>query len=255
MDAPSVAVIIPFRSRGNDPLRERNLARVLAEWRDNGYEPTVVSDGRSGSDSFCRSAAYNRAVKRVDADVYVFAESDLIIRPEAIEMAVGLAAKEPGLVIPFSEFRSLSERDSRLVRHFVADPFNCLTSVVKGYRGSIGAINVVSRESYNLVGAYDEGFEGAWYDDDAMKIAFEICCGPTRWIDGPAYHLYHLSGGRGRHLTDEDRAATTRNRIRYEQYQSSSTADEIRLLTCSGVAFRNTLPMFVSDESLADFDD
>ncbi len=240
MNAPSVAVIIPFRSRGNDPLREQNLARVLTEWRGNGYEPTVVSDGRSGGDAFCRSAAYNQAVKTVSADVYVFAESDLIIRPEAIKMAVDLAVKEPGLVIPFSEFRALAEKDSRHVRHFVADPFNCLTSVVRGYRGSIGAINVVSRESYDLVGAYDEEFEGAWYDDDAMKIAFEICCGPTRWIGGPAYHLYHLPGGRGKHLTDEDRAATMKNRIRYEQYQSASTADEIRLLTCQGVAKRNT---------------
>lgn len=240
MSVPSVAVIIPFRSRGNDPLREQNLARVLTEWRGNGYEPIVVSDGRLGNDSFCRSAAYNQAVEMVNADVYVFSESDLIIRPEAVEMAVDLAFREPGLVIPFSEFRSLAERDSRLIRHFVANPSNCLTSVVKGYRRSIGAINVVSRESYDLIGAYDEGFEGAWYDDDAMKIAFEICCGPTRWIDGPAYHLYHLPGGRGKHLTDEDRAATTENRIRYEQYQSASTADEIRLLTCRGVAKRNT---------------
>ena len=231
-DTSTVAVVIPFRSRGNDPLREQNLARVLTEWRENGYEPIVVSDGRGGSDSFCRSAAYNQAVQMVDADVYVFTESDLIIRPEAIELAVDLAVKEPGLVIPFSEFRSLGERDSRLIRHYVADPANCLTELVRGYRGSIGAINVVSRKSYDLIGAYDEGFEGAWYDDDAMKIAFEICCGPTRWVDGPAYHLYHLSGGRGRHLTDEDRAATIKNRTRYEQYQSSSTADQIRLLTC-----------------------
>lgn len=231
-DTSTVAVVIPFRSRGNDPLREQNLARVLTEWRENGYEPIVVSDGRRGSDAFCRSAAYNQAVEMVDADVYVFTESDLIIRPEAIEMAVDLAVEEPGLVIPFSEFRSLGEKDSRLIRHFAADPSSCLTSVVRGYRGSIGAINVVSRESYDLIGAYDEGFEGAWYDDDAMKIAFEICCGPTRWVDGPAYHLYHLSGGRGGHLTDEERAATMKNSIRYEQYQSASTADEIRLLTC-----------------------
>lgn len=231
-DTYTVAVVIPFRSRGNDPLREQNLARVLTEWRENGYVPTVVSDGRRGSDAFCRSAAYNQAVEMVDADVYVFSESDLLIRPEAIELAVDLAVSKPGLVIPFSEFRSLSEKDSRLIRHFVTDPYGCLASLVRGYRGSIGAINVVSRESYDLIGGYDEGFEGAWYDDDAMKIAFEICCGPTRWVDGPAYHLYHLSGGRGNHLTGEDRAATMNNRIRYQAYQSASTADDIRLLTC-----------------------
>lgn len=232
MSVPSVAVVVPFRSRGNDPLREQNLERVLTDWRQGGYRPIVVSDGRRGSEPFCRSAAYNQSVELVDADVYVFTESDLLIRPEAIEVAVDLAFSEPGLVIPFSEFRALGERDSRLVRAFVADPYDCLATVVRGYRGSIGAINVLSRKTYDLVGGYDEQFEGAWYDDDAMKIAFEVCCGPTRWVDGAAYHLYHLSGGKGDHLTSVDRKATEGNRLRYQQYRAASTADEIRVLTC-----------------------
>ena len=232
MSVPSVAVVVPFRSRGNDPLREQNLERVLADWRRGGYRPIVVSDGRRGSEPFCRSAAYNQSVELVDADVYVFTESDLLIRPEAIEVAVDLAFSAPGLVIPFSEFRALGERDSRLVRAFVADPYDCLATVVRGYRGSIGAINVLSRKTYDLVGGYDEQFEGAWYDDDAMKIAFEVCSGPTRWVDGAAYHLYHLSGGKGDHLTSVDRKATERNRLRYQQYRAANTADEIRVLTC-----------------------
>jgi len=228
----SVAVIIPFRSRGNDPLREQNLERVLVDWRQGGYRPIVVGDGRRGSEPFCRSAAYNQGVELVDADVYVFTESDMLIRPEAIELAVDLALSQPGLVIPFSEFRALGERDSRLVRAFAADPYDCLATPIRGYRGSIGAINVVSRGTYDLVGGYDERFEGAWYDDDAMKVAFEICSGPTRWVDGAAYHLYHLSGGSGDHLTSADRKVTARNRLRYQQYRAASTADEIRVLTC-----------------------
>ena len=232
MSVPSVAVIIPFRSRGNDPLREQNLERVLTDWRQSGYRPIVVSDGRRGSDPFCRSAAYNQAVELVDADVYVFTESDLLIQPEAIEIAVDIAFGAPGLVIPFSEFRALSERDSRHVRAFVAAPYDCLATVVRGYRGSIGAINVVSRKTFDLVGGYDEQFEGAWFDDDAMKIAFEMCSGPTRWVDGAAYHLYHLPGASGDHLTSADRKATSKNRLRYQKYKAARTADEIRVLMC-----------------------
>ena len=232
MSVPSVAIIIPFRSRGNDPLREQNLERVLADWRQGGYKPIVVSDGRRGAEPFCRSAAYNQSVELVDADVYVFTESDLLIQPEAIEIAVDLAFIKPGLVIPFSEFRALSEKDSRRVRAFVMDPYDCLATVVRGYRGSVGAINVLSRKTYDMVGGYDERFEGAWYDDDAMKIAFEVCSGPTRWVDGAAYHLYHLSGGTGDHLTKAEREATARNRLRYQKYQDASTADEIRVLMC-----------------------
>ncbi len=73
---------------------------------------------------------------------------------------------------------------------------------------SIGAINIVSRATLNKVGGWDECFEGNWYDDVAMKIAFEKVGGITRWVDGPAFHLYHLPGHTGDHLTDADRAAT-----------------------------------------------
>lgn len=229
------AVVIPFRSRGTDYYREQNLSRVRDQWESYGYPLLIVDDGRSGDDQFNRSAAYNRGVRQADgADVLVFSESDMLIDLDAIENAIDIAKELPGLVIPFSEFRALSEEDSLRVRDCQVDPEDCATTIIRGYRGSIGAINVVSRRTYSLIGCYDETFEGAWYDDDAMKIAFEVCAGPTRWVDGPAYHLYHLPSGRGDHLSDRDRGATWSNRRRFRQYQKARTPEQVRMLTCSG---------------------
>jgi hypothetical protein len=227
-----VGVIIPFRLRdGGDPLRRENLDRVLNHWFSQDYQVDVVSDGRGGDQQFNRSAAYNDGVARTDADVLIFAESDLLVSHEQVDRAVAMAVAGPGMVIPFSWFMALSEQDSQAVRAFESEPVDCPASPVKGHRDSIGAINVMSRDTYDLVGGYDEHLEGAWYDDDAMKIAFDVAAGPTRWVEGSAYHLYHLSGGRGEHLTHADRAATTRNRLRLQQYRRAKTPEQIRSLT------------------------
>mgnify|MGYP001169667897 CR=1 FL=1 len=224
------AVIIPFRCRGTDPLRFQNLTCVADQWAEYGHTVQVVSDGRRGADQFNRSAAYNRGAADTDADILIFAESDLLISDGQIDRAVAMAAATSGLVIPFSWFMALSEEDSRAVRSLGADPAGCQATPVKGHRSSIGAINIMSRETYELVGGYDEVCTGAWYDDDIMKIAFDTLAGPTRWVEGSAFHLYHLSGGRGSHLSAEDRAATARNRRRLRLYQQAKTPARIREL-------------------------
>lgn len=232
----NIAVIIPFRDRGRDPRRPANLARVLQRWRDfritQDATVTVVDDGRCGYQSFNRSAAYNRgAAAHTAADVLVYSESDLLVDDDQILQACDQAASAPGLVVPFSRFMAITEEDSHRVRAHELAPEDAEANQICGDRQSIGAVNVVSRESLDLIGQYDEAFEGAWYDDNAMCRAFEVCCGPTRFIDGPGYHLYHLSGATGDHLTDDDRAATERNKARYQLYRQARTPEQIRELT------------------------
>jgi hypothetical protein len=68
-----------------------------------------------------------------------------------------------------------------------------------------------------------------------MNRAFEVAAGPTRCVNGPAYHLYHLPGWKGDHLTDEDRAATERNKARWQLYLGATSGERIRELTAGGV--------------------
>jgi hypothetical protein len=78
---------------------------------------------------------------------------------------------------------------------------------------SIGAINVVSRRTLDLTGGFTEATSGNWYDDNIIEEGFAYLSGRgTRWVKGPAVHLYHLPGWKGDHLTDEDRAATANNK-------------------------------------------
>lgn len=216
-------VIIPFRDRGTDPTRVANLTRVVWTWQSYGFAPMTIGDGRIRPAQFNRSAAYNRGMAHCwdSSDVFVFAESDMLIPVDLINAAVHRAFDSPGLVVPFTEYRALSQKDSCDVRGG-ADPARFIPERIMPNGQSIGAINVVSRKTMEKVGQWDEQFEGSWYDDNAMKIAFEVLAGKTRWVDGTAYHLWHLPGHAGSHLSAEDREATRRNRARLQQYRQAS---------------------------------
>lgn len=233
----TVAVIIPWRDRGIDPLRPKNLAVVESFWRSMDLGPVIVaSDGRTGKAQFNRSAAYNLGVKALRSTrvgVYIFAESDMLVPPAQVSDGILAALHSPGLVVPFTQYRYLGPSTSALVRDG-ALPEDYPAQYTMDNGRSIGALNIISVDTLRCIGQWDEVFEGNWFDDTSMERAFSICAGPTRWIEGPAHHLYHLPGFRGKHLTAQDRAATSRNKVRWNLYQKASTPDEMRFLTMGG---------------------
>lgn len=236
-------VVIPFRDRGIDECRQANLSAIMNYWghvNAQGYQwPVVVrDDGRSGLDRFNRSAAYNSAIRDyADADVFVFCESDMLVPIKQIAEAANRARRQDHLVVAFSHYHYLSRDDSVAVRaQVMAGKFSPDAFSSRRVRtDSIGAVVVASMRAIEAVGGFDESFDGNGYDDDAMKRAFEICCGPTMKIPGPGYHLYHdpawPGNGIGGTLTPDDAAATEDNRRRYAQYKRATRPEQIRELT------------------------
>lgn len=228
MTMPVTSVVIPYRDRGVDPLRSLNLACVMEHWEP--FEmPIVSSDGRTGNAQFNRSAAYNKGIEHSspDTEVFVFAESDMLCSGAQILEAIRVAQDHLGLVIPFDTYCYHSAPNSNHIRKGT-DPELCRPMWVMDNCRSIGAINVVSRATLDAIGGrYDEKFDGNWYDDDAMKLAFEVCAGPTRFIEGRAHHLYHLPGHRGAHLYYADREATKRNQQRLIEYERTAKSNNV----------------------------
>lgn len=218
---PKIKIVIPFRLReSGDPRRSANLEVVLAWWWMHGLTPTVVSDGRSGDEQFNRHRAYNKAVREnPDTDVFVFTEADMLIPPKQILEAVRQAVEAPGLVVPFTQYRYLSDDTTALVREEWADENTLNSSIMalepestmEGGR-SIGAVNVFSRATIERVGGFTEATEGNWYDDNIVEEAYAYLAGATRWVEGPAVHMYHLPGHKGDHLSLADQVATAHNK-------------------------------------------
>lgn len=231
----STKIIIPFRLReGADPRRAANLEIVQAWWYAHGFTPQIVDDGLKGDAQFNRHRAYNRAVERFpETTTFVFTEADMLIHPSQIIAAVAMALREPGLVVPFTQHRYLSDTMTEMTRdayhdmdpksviawwqRSVDDP-SSMFSVPAEYTmdngRSIGAVNVVSRETLDITGGFTEATSGNWYDDNIIEEGFAFLTGnKTRFVDGPAVHLYHLPGHTGEHLTEADRQATQTNKL------------------------------------------
>lgn len=228
-----ISVIIPFRDRGIDPRRAANLEVVQAWWYAHGFDPRVVDDGLEGDAQFNRHRAYNRAIERFPrTDVFVFTEADMLIHSRQIIDAISLAAGKPGLVVPFTQYRYLSDEQTAGLRDAYHDAetyelaswwslapeeshsvFQWKPESTMDNGRSIGAVNVVSRETLQITGGFTEATRGNWYDDRIVEEGFAFLTGhPTRFVEGPAVHLYHLPGWTGDHLTDEDRRATAHNK-------------------------------------------
>lgn len=229
-------IVIPFRDRGRDPRRRANLEKVIDWIRDWPWPLHVVDDGRAGDEQFNRSAAYNRGrllVEGAGGDVVVYLESDMLVPREQIDAGIAMARSQLGLVVPFTSYRYLAPADSVAVRQGAA-PESMTPESTMEHGASIGAVNIVSLATLDAVGCWDETFEGSWYDDTAMYGAFGVAAGPPHWVAGVAWHLYHLPGWHGDHLTEEDRAATARNAARLNLYASATNAERIRELTAGG---------------------
>lgn len=196
----------------------------------------ISSDGASGKAPFNRSRAYNRGAE-VLADIYVWHEADMLVPRHQLVEGIRLAAQEPGLVVPFDTYCYLGEDDSMKVLEGAAPGFFKPERVMTDGR-SIGAVGITSAATLQSVGQWDEMFSGWGYDDNAMAYAFQKAANPTRWVVGDAHHLWHTpgwqAGGRfagGAEISDEEKAATERNRIRLGLYRQARSPLEIRRLT------------------------
>jgi hypothetical protein len=226
-------VIIPFRDRGLDARRGANLEVVMAWWWAHGLTPEVVDDGLTGDAQFNRHRAYNRAVAaNPNVDVFIFTEADMLIPIPQIAIATKLAIRRPGLIVPFMQYRYLSDESTAKVRDYFHDLepqelaqwmaldhmnptsiFMITPESTMDNGASIGAVNVVSRETLEITGGFTEATSGNWYDDNIIEEGFTYLTQQrTSFVPGPAVHMYHLPGWKGDHLTEEDKAATQRNK-------------------------------------------
>lgn len=235
----AVEIIVPWRDKG-DARRAANRDRVLKHLHDLDIAPVrVVSDGRTGSAPFNRSAAYQAAIEQHPADVWIFHEADMLIARRQLVDAVALAADTRGLVVPFTTYAYLSADDSRQV--IDGEPpatFEPEWAMTDGR--SIGAVGVVSAATMALVGQWDTTLEGHGYDDNAMFEAFRTAAGAPAWITGTGWHLWHppayspWAGDEARDHDPAEVAATRNNQARLRKYRQATTPEQIRHLTGGG---------------------
>lgn len=226
-----VVMVVPWRDGGNDH-RRINCAWLVDRYRDAGLR-VIVSDDGAESGPFNRSAAYNRGWREAgDPDAIIWNEADCFIPLPQLEDAMRLAVQAPGLVLPYTERVELTEAGAELVRNtnggLVVERKHVERAFPNGI--SIGQCGVTSRETMRAVGQWDEHFAGWGFDDNAMHLAFDRLAGPTRWVQGVGWHLWHpLAYGR---VSPEAKARTDANRVRYQAMVATQDPAALRALIC-----------------------
>ncbi len=222
-------VLVPWR--GGDPDREFAWDQVKRRWAETEFEVFVADSPKKRK--FNRAAAINAAAKAAgDWDVAIIADADTWDNIAACRRAVELVSRKGGASVPWNTRLKLSAAGST---RFVAmgrkkatktsdldhdDPTR-ISGVVPNKRG--GAI-VVTREMFEEVGGFDEGFTDWGHEDRAFRLAVESLTGlrlPEQ--SAKVYHLWHP-------LASTDRKGSVKGRERFARYTEAHGDREAMIL-------------------------
>lgn len=196
----NVRVCVPWRP--GDAGRTEGWHYVRAFWREAGFEP-VTADSDPDK-PFNRGQARNRAAEG-DWDVAVFADACILPLVSNVHRAIDAAYRVRIVHAHSRVIRLTAGGTHRLIT--AARPTGKDVARTTGPR-TPGGVFAIGRGLYDMVGGWDEGFEG-WGGEDSAFVMRAGRFGSRLNIPGHAFHLWHAHSDR--HIGSE---AFKRNRAR-----------------------------------------
>lgn len=190
-------VLVPRRS---NPERDRLWAWARRFWEAQVGLEIFEGWHRKEEGPFNRSAALNRAAAAAgDWDVAVIIDADVVVAPRMVEGAIARAVRTGGPVLAYTERHHLTPLGTNEVLQ--RDPAGVNMAAAPGawrrwtrgrMRGSCSSCHAVTRDLWEAVGGFDEGFSGWGYEDIAFTVATETLSGQGLFkIPGILFHLWH----------------------------------------------------------------
>ncbi len=166
----NAAIFVPYSP---SPLREEPLRRVKEYLAAAAPWPVVMCESKTIPYPFGKSI--NQAVAASEVDMVLRNDADTITPLEQMLEAVRLAAAEPGLVFAFTHYVRLDEHGQR-DRVLVRPPAHSFAAI--------------SRECWDFLGGYNEGFVGWGMEDREFNRRAERLW-PIRRVPGEVVHFWH----------------------------------------------------------------
>lgn len=188
----SVSVLAPFRSDGG--WRDRVFDWITRRYQTL-YPEFELCIGTNDDEPFSRSKARNNAFREATGDILIVSDADTFCSTEAVERAIQeVASGNYPWSIPYTVYFNLAEEATLAL--LAGDPTVDMPEEVpeSSYEHRLltaeSGVLVVSRDTWETVGGYDEGFVGWGYEDNAfVNLLHRVGIGCR--IRGSAYHMYH----------------------------------------------------------------
>lgn len=197
-----VSFLIPFRGDGGwrdtlfnvvtDRLTEE-LAFYPAAFRP---ELQIAGDGSDTPEMFNHPRAINRCASWARGDVFVIIDADTTFDNAAPMVGAILATiRDRRWRLP-QQYIQLREAAThrRIAFSDVGAPIEPDEKLWVGDGISWSGIVIVPREAFELVGGYDERYEGWGADDGAFAATMTTLYGPAVRYPGACVHLWHERG-------------------------------------------------------------
>jgi Glycosyltransferase like family 2 len=262
-----ISIIIPFRCVDPDDQRVRNFEWLKAYWQEQLPAAEIIVGEDPSDCPFSKSVAVNNGVAEstgdilviVDADGYISADKVLYVADEIRD------AQERGQrlwFVPYRQFYRLTEAASaELLDSDPADPLEfpepLPSALAMGDNDPrIGhwygaAIQICSREAFDIVGGWDERFRGWGGEDAAATHAMDTLYAPHKTLPGQVLHVWHPQlGPQGKaaqiswkeRMWDGQSGPGANDWLSMEYYAAYRRPERMRKLVNAGIEFRHHDP-------------
>lgn len=188
MRSPYVAVVIPWREQESRVWAYNVVTQLYRAYLPHAKIISTDTD----DDLFNLAACRNKGVllaQEAGADVVVIADADTIPEKDALEAAIAMAIAEPGVVTPYTQYRSLMERGT--------NEFKTGTRLQDcshlRIAGACSGVYVTTPATWWSHGGQDERFRGWGAEDSSWESAHKVLLGKPRTVQGRVYSLHHES--------------------------------------------------------------
>jgi len=249
---------VPFRP---DTPRRQELLNWIRKYYRFHFPKQEFIIGFSNSRVFCKTEAFNNAVRRAKGKVIVLLDADALIDTDTIQFCVDRILEELDnhlWYVPYRRLYRLNEYGTQIVidedpktldvETFLQDPppqewVEEAHIGKKGYGHRYGAlIMIMPREALDELGCFDERFVGWGGEDVAILRAIDTLFGKHKTIDGPIYHLLHPRIGRTyreRRWESQERAGMN-NELALRYHKATGKPSEMRALVDEGCDYRDS---------------
>lgn len=180
---------------------------------------------RTDTTDFMKSALINKAVfQHTDSDYIAMIDNDCILRDASVDKMI--PSNDCSIFIPYTSINFLGEGHTRrLIRNGKFTQSKSKQELhISRYTGGI---NVFSRDTFELVGGFDESFVNWGAEDDAFHIKCKRLVGPIKRTerDIELLHIWHPSAKTNDYMSS-DRYMQNKKRVACIKRMSSEDLNE-----------------------------